>query len=84
MRLERIYVGNDPAPMFDLIKMCLSHRITIHIHPNGGKPNLIINLQTSKREATMLPIFRNTGWKHYHYGPSTSIYKSVVFEGVIV
>lgn len=41
-----------------------------------------INLCTKAREAKYLPMLETIGWKHYHYPPSNSPYKSVGFENI--
>jgi len=84
-KLERIYHGNKVVPANELLKWCMTNGITVHFHaPNPHKDkstaSAYINLGTTQREDKFLPILKAMGWKHYHYPPSHSIYKSVGFE----
>ncbi len=83
---ERIYQGQKSVNANELLKWCMDNGFTIHFQCPTKKSSASahINMCTKKREAEFLPILKTMGWKHYHYPPSNSIYKSVGFPDIII
>lgn len=83
---ERIYHGTKIVNANELLKWCMDNKIVVHFQPPyKEKPaSAHINLCTKAREAKFLPILKETGWKHYHYPPSNSCYKSVGFPEITI
>lgn len=85
--LDKIHVGNKPVQASELVKWCMENGFGLRFTPNKedkSKPTAYINLLTKAREAKFLPILKSIGWKHYHYPPSNSIYKSVCFTDISI